>query len=71
LAKCAIFRRLFHVKLAVFPLSAGWSDVGAWGLLWQVLGMGNVGNACRGDVMPDETVDTLTFPETGWCAVLE
>ena len=49
---------------AVIPLSAGWSDVGAWDSLWQVLPKDGAGNAHRGDVMLHETVDTLAFSES-------
>ena len=48
-------------QAAVLPLSAGWSDVGAWDSLWQVLAKDGAGNACRGDVMLHETTDTLAF----------
>lgn len=51
-------------KAAVIPLSAGWSDVGAWDSLWQVLPKDELGNAFRGDVMLHETVDTLAFSES-------
>ena len=46
---------------AVIPLSAGWSDVGAWDTLWQVLPKDDAGNAHRGDVMLHATEDTLAF----------
>jgi mannose-1-phosphate guanylyltransferase/mannose-6-phosphate isomerase len=49
---------------AVIPLSAGWSDVGAWDSLWQVLPKDSSGNAFRGDVMLHDTVDTLAFSES-------
>lgn len=49
---------------AVIPLSAGWSDVGAWDSLWQVLPKDEAGNAFRGDVMLQDTVDTLAFSES-------
>ena len=51
-------------KAAVIPLSAGWSDVGAWDSLWQVLPKDAAGNAFRGDVMLHETTDTLAFSES-------
>jgi mannose-1-phosphate guanylyltransferase len=44
---------------AVIPLSAGWSDVGAWDSLWQVPPKDAADNARRGDVMLYETTDTL------------
>jgi mannose-1-phosphate guanylyltransferase / mannose-6-phosphate isomerase len=45
----------------VIPLSAGWSDVGAWGSLWQVLPKDVNGNATQGDVMLTDCADTLAF----------
>lgn len=51
-------------KAAVIPLSAGWSDVGAWDSLWQVLPKDAAGNALRGDVMLHDTADTLAFSES-------
>jgi len=51
-------------KAAVIPLSAGWSDVGAWDSLWQVLPKDAAGNAFRGDVMLHDTTDTLAFSES-------
>lgn len=49
---------------AVIPLSAGWSDVGAWDSLWQVLPKDGAGNAFRGDVMLHDTANTLCFSES-------
>jgi mannose-1-phosphate guanylyltransferase / mannose-6-phosphate isomerase len=49
---------------AVIPLSAGWSDVGAWDSLWKVLPKDENGNARRGDVMLDGTTGTLAFSES-------
>jgi mannose-1-phosphate guanylyltransferase / mannose-6-phosphate isomerase len=51
-------------RAAVIPLSAGWSDVGAWDSLWQVLPKDESGNAFRGDVMLHDTHDTLAFSES-------
>ncbi len=49
---------------AVIPLAAGWSDVGAWSSLWQVLPKDEAGNASRGDVMLHDTRDTLAISES-------
>jgi mannose-1-phosphate guanylyltransferase/mannose-6-phosphate isomerase len=38
-------------KAVVVPLDAGWSDVGAWSAVWQVLAQDAQGNASRGDVL--------------------
>ena len=35
----------------VIPLTAGWSDVGAWDALWQVLSKDSSGNVAQGDVL--------------------
>ncbi|WVN42074.1 mannose-1-phosphate guanylyltransferase/mannose-6-phosphate isomerase [beta proteobacterium MWH-UniP1] len=38
-------------KAVVVPLDAGWSDVGAWSAVWEVLPQDANGNPVRGDVM--------------------
>lgn len=48
---------------AVIPLSAGWSDVGAWDALWKVLPKSEEGNASRGDVLLEGCRDTLAISE--------
>lgn len=48
----------------VIPLSAGWSDVGAWDALWKVLPKCGEGNATRGDVMLEGCRDTLVVSES-------
>ncbi len=49
---------------AVIPLSAGWSDVGAWDALWKVLPKCEAGNAVRGDVMLESCQNTLVVSES-------
>jgi mannose-1-phosphate guanylyltransferase / mannose-6-phosphate isomerase len=51
-------------KAVVIPLSAGWSDVGAWDALWKVLPKCGDGNASRGDVMLENCRDTLVVSES-------
>ena len=46
---------------AVIPLAAGWSDVGAWDSLWQVLPKDNEGNASQGDVLLHDCRNTLVM----------
>lgn len=48
----------------VIPLSAGWSDVGAWDALWKVLPKCDNGNAFRGDVMLENCRNTLAVSES-------
>ena len=47
----------------VLPLSAGWSDVGAWDALWQVLPKDSQGNVSTGDVMLQDCQTTLALSE--------
>jgi mannose-1-phosphate guanylyltransferase/mannose-6-phosphate isomerase len=47
----------------VLPLTAGWSDVGAWDALWQVLPKDGAGNVSQGDVMLQDCQDTLALSE--------
>jgi mannose-1-phosphate guanylyltransferase/mannose-6-phosphate isomerase len=49
---------------AVLPLTAGWSDVGAWEALWKVLPKDSAGNIAQGDVLLDDCHDTLAFSGT-------
>lgn len=49
---------------AVIPLTAGWSDVGAWDSLWKVLPKNESGNASRGDVVLQDSRDTLAIAES-------
>ena len=47
----------------VIPLSAGWSDVGQWDSLWQVLPKDEAGNVSQGDVLLQECKNTLAISE--------
>ncbi len=47
----------------VLPLSAGWSDVGAWDALWQVLPKDAHGNVAQGDVLLQGCENTLALSE--------
>jgi mannose-1-phosphate guanylyltransferase/mannose-6-phosphate isomerase len=47
----------------VLPLTAGWSDVGAWDALWQVLPKDSAGNVSQGDVLLQDCRNTLALAE--------
>lgn len=47
----------------VIPLSAGWSDVGAWDALWEVLPKNDEGNVVQGDVVMVDCRNTLAMSE--------
>jgi mannose-1-phosphate guanylyltransferase/mannose-6-phosphate isomerase len=42
-------------KAVVVPISAGWSDVGAWSALWEVCPRDDNGNVIQGDVIAEDT----------------
>ncbi len=44
---------------AVVPLDAGWSDVGAWTALWDVLPKDSSGNVIKGDVLAYKTTNSM------------
>ena len=48
---------------AVLPMDAGWSDVGSWDALWQVLPKDASGNVAQGDVLLHGCRDTLAFSD--------
>jgi len=47
----------------VIPLQAGWSDVGAWDALWQVLAKDSAGNVAQGDVILHDCANTLALSD--------
>lgn len=47
----------------VIPLSAGWSDVGAWDALWEVLPKNDEGNVVQGDVVMVGCRNTLAMSD--------
>jgi mannose-1-phosphate guanylyltransferase/mannose-6-phosphate isomerase len=47
----------------VIPLRAGWSDVGSWDALWQVLPKDAQGNVAQGDVLLQDSTNTLAMSE--------
>lgn len=47
----------------VVPLAAGWSDIGAWDALWQILPKDNAGNATRGEVVLHDAHNNLVLSQ--------
>jgi mannose-1-phosphate guanylyltransferase/mannose-6-phosphate isomerase len=45
--------------IRMVPLTAGWSDLGAWDAVWQVSGKDSDGNATVGDALVRDSHDTL------------
>jgi mannose-1-phosphate guanylyltransferase/mannose-6-phosphate isomerase len=48
----------------VVPFSAGWSDVGAWSALWNVCPRNADGNVIQGDVIAEDTHNSLLFAQS-------
>ncbi len=57
-------------RAVVVPMSAGWSDVGAFASLWEVLPKDDAGNATRGDVLHTDSHNNLLFAENGLVAAV-
>ncbi|MBN1630605.1 MAG: cupin domain-containing protein [Thermoleophilia bacterium] len=57
-------------QAVVVPLDAGWSDVGAWGALWAVCPHDDSGNVAQGDVILEDTRDTLVHADSRLVTVL-
>lgn len=47
------------LAIKMIPLDAGWSDLGAWESVWDVLPKDENGNAHQGDVLTTDSRDTL------------
>ncbi len=56
--------------LATLPLDCGWSDLGSWEALAEVLPHDRDGNRCHGDVVASGCRDSLLWSEAGTVAVL-
>jgi mannose-1-phosphate guanylyltransferase/mannose-6-phosphate isomerase len=51
-------------RALVVPFEAGWSDIGSWSSLHASLSRDASGNACLGDVIAEDTHDSLLFAES-------
>lgn len=57
-------------EIATLPLDCGWSDLGSWEALAEVLPADAAGNAVRGEVVAVDTRDSLLWSDQGTVAVL-
>ncbi len=64
----AVMERL--KSIATLPLDCGWSDLGSWEALAEVLPSGDGGNRSRGDVVAIDAADNLLYAEEGTVAVV-
>jgi mannose-1-phosphate guanylyltransferase/mannose-6-phosphate isomerase len=47
--------------IQMVPLEAGWNDLGAWDAVWQVGSHDEQGNVTRGDVVLEQTTNSLIY----------
>lgn len=64
----AVMERL--EELGTIPLDCGWSDLGSWRALAEVLEADEEGNVRRGDVLARDAGDNLLYAASGQIAVL-
>lgn len=57
-------------SISTLPLDCGWSDLGSWSALDEVLSRDGQGNTGKGDVLALEAQDNLLFSDTGTITVL-
>jgi len=56
--------------LATLPLDCGWSDLGSWEALAEILPTDAAGNTAHGDVLAEDCRDSLLWAEEGTLAVV-
>jgi mannose-1-phosphate guanylyltransferase len=67
----AVMEKLDGIAMvATVPLDCGWSDLGSWAALAEVLPEDGAGNAVRGDVVAADASGNLLFADRGTIAVL-
>ncbi len=64
----AVMERL--ESIATLPLDCGWSDLGSWEALAEILIANNDGNRTQGDTLAIEATDNLLYSDEGTVAVL-
>ncbi len=56
--------------LATLPLDCGWSDLGSWAALAEILAPDEAGNASHGDAQAIDAADNLLWADEGHISVL-
>ncbi len=59
----------YETLVVVIPLDAGWSDIGAWEALWAAAPKDEAGNASQGDVILEDTHNSLVHAGSRLVAV--
>lgn len=56
--------------IEMVALDAGWNDLGAWDAVWQVGSQDADGNVTRGDIVLDQTTNSLVYSSTRLVSVV-
>ncbi|WMW81074.1 mannose-1-phosphate guanylyltransferase/mannose-6-phosphate isomerase [Undibacterium cyanobacteriorum] len=59
-----------QIGACVVPFDAGWSDVGAWDAVWEVSEKDQHGNSKRGDILAEDTRNSLLISDSRLVACL-
>ncbi len=65
---CAVMEHLDSI--AALPLDCGWSDLGSWQALFEVLAADDAGNRRHGDVLAVDAKDNLLWADRGVVTVV-
>lgn len=57
-------------RAAIVPCDIGWTDVGAWGALWEIAAKDDAGNAVTGDALLIDSRDNLVRGDAGLTALV-
>ncbi len=58
------------IQASVLPMDVGWSDLGSWSSLREIHEKDTNGNAIRGDVLANDTQNSLLYSESRFLAVM-
>lgn len=57
-------------RAVVYPIDAGWSDVGSWNAVWEIAPQDARGNAARGDVLLEDGDNNFVHADSRLVALL-
>jgi len=58
------------IQARMVPMDAGWSDIGAWDALWEVLEKDAAGNAVNGNALIEDSRNSLIFSSSRFVAAV-
>ena len=50
-------------RAAVIPVDIGWSDIGSWNTVWDILDHDSIGNAIQGPAVLSDTRNSFVLSE--------